>query len=120
MITASTPLTLLRPLGESVRGQGAGDELDQVAALGAVLAVPRPRHAAARREENLAAADPQLLSAAGAGSGQGAGTVEKVTVSTDKCPPPRRESVLTKHHRDTPAGPGEELKKLPGLGEAEE
>ena len=43
------PLTLLRPLGESVRGQGAGDELDQVAALGAVLAVPRPRHAAARR-----------------------------------------------------------------------
>ena len=49
LITASTPLTLLRPLGEGVRGQGAGDELDQVAALGAVLAVPRPRHAAARR-----------------------------------------------------------------------
>ena len=49
----------------------------------------------------------QLRSAAGAGSGQGAGTVEKVTVSTDKCPPPRRESVLTKHRRDTPAGPGE-------------
>ena len=48
-----------------------------------------------------------LLSAAGEGSGQGAGTVEKVTVSTDKCPPPRRESVLTKHRRDTPAAPGE-------------
>ena len=71
-------------------------------------------------EEILAVTDPQLLTAAGAGSGQGAGTVEKVTVSTDKCPPPRRESVLTKHHRDTPAGPGEELKKLPGLGAAEE
>ena len=98
---------MLRPLGEGVRGQGVGDELDQVAALVAVLAVPGPRHAAARREENPAAADPLLLSAAGEGSGQGAGTVEKVTVSTDKCPPPRRESVLTKHRRDTPAAPGE-------------